>query len=57
MIIKSILIVEILYYSNVTKFMMRGEESINMPFCNENFDGKDMLDAHKKIDHVLINMM
>jgi len=29
----------------------RREQILTCPFCKKSFEGKDMLDAHKKIDH------
>ena len=29
----------------------RREQIVTCPFCNKNFEGKVMLDVHKKIDH------
>lgn len=46
---------------NIWKFIMllmssiydsfRREQILTCPFCKKSFEGKDMLDAHKKIDH------
>jgi hypothetical protein len=32
---------------------LRREQIMSCPYCKKNFDGKEMLDVHKKIDHGL----